>query len=74
MSLAHLAKLNPEQRRAVEHGVRDGACARPVRSSSSPVPDRAKPTHWPRRVAHLIVLGADPRRMMLTDLFPPRRC
>jgi DNA helicase-2/ATP-dependent DNA helicase PcrA len=27
MSVAYLEKLNPEQRRAVEHGVREKACA-----------------------------------------------
>jgi DNA helicase II / ATP-dependent DNA helicase PcrA len=54
----YLARLNPEQRRAVEHG------------NPSPLliiagAGTGKTNTLAHRVAHLIVLGADPRRMML---------
>jgi superfamily I DNA/RNA helicase len=57
-SAPYLARLNPEQRYAVEHG------------DSSPLliiagAGTGKTNTLAHRVAHLIVLGADPRRMML---------
>ena len=65
MSLAHLEKLNPEQRRAVEHGV-GGPNATPcgpllvVAGAGS-----GKTSTLAHRVAHLIINGADPRRLLL---------
>src|ERR1700690_1531210 len=62
-SSAYLAGLNPQQRRAVEHG--------------TDAPDRSPPlliiagagsgktNTLAHRVAHLVVSGADPRRIML---------
>ena len=65
MSTAYLEKLNPEQRRAVEHGVRDGKC-----ESAAPLlviagAGSGKTNTLAHRVAHLIVNGADPRRVLL---------
>src|SRR5215468_10545199 len=65
MSLAYLERLNCEQRRAVEHGVRKKDAA-----SSSPLliiagAGSGKTNTLAHRVAHLIVNGADPRRIML---------
>ena len=62
MSVAYLDKLNPEQRRAVEHGVREKACV-----LSSPLlviagAGSGKTNTLAHRVAHLIVNGADPRQ------------
>jgi DNA helicase II / ATP-dependent DNA helicase PcrA len=61
---AYLAKLNPEQRRAVEHGV--GASA----TDHGPLlviagAGSGKTNTLAHRVAHLIVNGADPRRLLL---------
>src|SRR5215831_16681590 len=58
MTTQYLARLNPEQRHAVEHG------------DSSPLliiagAGTGKTNALAHRVAHLIVLGAEPRRMML---------
>ena len=57
MSVAYLDKLNAGQRRAVEHGV-------------SPLliiagAGTGKTNTLAHRVAHLIVNGADPRRILL---------
>jgi DNA helicase-2/ATP-dependent DNA helicase PcrA len=65
MSVAYLDKLNPEQRRAVEHGVLGQACA-----SCPPLlviagAGSGKTNTLAHRVAHLIVNGADPRRILL---------
>ena len=65
MSVSYLDKLNPEQRRAVEHGVREKACV-----LSSPLlviagAGSGKTNTLAHRVAHLIVNGADPRRILL---------
>ena len=61
-SAAYLDKLNPEQRRAVEHGA----------GSAAPGPllviagaGSGKTNTLAHRVAHLIVCGADPRRILL---------
>jgi DNA helicase-2/ATP-dependent DNA helicase PcrA len=61
---AYLAKLNPDQRRAVEHGV--GASA----PDDGPLlviagAGSGKTNTLAHRVAHLIVNGADPRRLLL---------
>jgi DNA helicase II / ATP-dependent DNA helicase PcrA len=65
MAVAHLEKLNAEQRRAVEHGV----------SAGNTQPDgpllviagagSGKTNTLAHRVAHLILNGADPRRILL---------
>ena len=65
MSLAYLKSLNCEQRRAVEHGVREKDAA-----PSSPLlviagAGSGKTNTLAHRVAHLIVNGADPRRILL---------
>src|SRR4249920_2402292 len=65
MSLAYLESLNCEQRRAVEHGVREMVAA-----PSSPLlviagAGSGKTNTLAHRVAHLIVNGADPRRILL---------
>ncbi len=62
-SLAYLAKLNPEQRRAAEHGVDAGAQARPLLVIAGA--GSGKTNTLAHRVAHLIVTGADPRRILL---------
>jgi DNA helicase II / ATP-dependent DNA helicase PcrA len=54
----HLAGLNPEQRHAVEHG--DPSPLLIIAGAGT-----GKTNTLAHRVAHLIVLGADPRRMML---------
>ena len=61
---AYLDRLNPDQRRAVEHGV--------VRAGPIPGPllviagaGSGKTNTLAHRVAHLLVNGADPRRMLL---------
>ena len=64
LSAAHLEKLNVEQRRAVEHGV--GA----QRPTAAPLliiagAGSGKTNTLAHRVAHLIVHGADPRRILL---------
>src|SRR6516165_12218390 len=65
MSLAHLERLNPEQRRAVEHGVEEVG-ARPGRPLLVIAgAGSGKTSTLAHRVAHLIVRGADPRRILL---------
>src|ERR1700712_5516877 len=65
MSAAYLEKLNPEQRLAVEHGTEiDGT------HISGPLlviagAGSGKTNTLAHRVAHLIVKGADPRRILL---------
>jgi DNA helicase-2/ATP-dependent DNA helicase PcrA len=68
MPLDYLAKLNPEQRQAVEHG----AAVRPGASGVTASPllviagaGSGKTNTLAHRVAHLIVNGADPRRILL---------
>jgi len=60
----HLDALNPEQRRAVEHGVGPhgtvGAPLLVIAGAGS-----GKTNTLAHRVAHLIVSGADPRRILL---------
>jgi DNA helicase-2/ATP-dependent DNA helicase PcrA len=64
-SAAYLDALNPEQRRAVQHGVRDrdhgpGGPLLVIAGAGS-----GKTNTLAHRVAHLIVNGADPRRILL---------
>jgi DNA helicase-2/ATP-dependent DNA helicase PcrA len=65
VSAAYLDKLNPEQRRAVEHGIgAQGSDAAPpllvIAGAGS-----GKTNTLAHRVTHLIVNGADPRRILL---------
>jgi DNA helicase-2/ATP-dependent DNA helicase PcrA len=61
---AYLDTLNPQQRRAVEHGVGPTATIGPpllvIAGAGS-----GKTNTLAHRVAHLIVRGADPRRILL---------
>jgi DNA helicase-2/ATP-dependent DNA helicase PcrA len=65
MPVAYLEKLNPEQRRAVEHGVRENACAPSMPLLVIAGAGSGKTNTLAHRVAHLIVNGADPRRILL---------
>ena len=63
MTISHLEQLNPQQRRAVEHG-------RPALAEAGPLliiagAGSGKTNSLAHRVAHLIVNGADPRRILL---------
>lgn len=65
MSVAYLEKLNEQQRKAVEHGV-----GLPEGNSAGPLliiagAGSGKTNTLAHRVAHLIVNGADPRRILL---------
>jgi DNA helicase II / ATP-dependent DNA helicase PcrA len=60
MTAPYLAALNHEQRRAVEYGIDDPAPLLVVAGAGS-----GKTNTLAHRVAHLIVAGADPRRIML---------
>jgi DNA helicase-2/ATP-dependent DNA helicase PcrA len=60
----YLDALNPEQRRAVEHGVGpDGTTGAPLLVIAGA--GSGKTNTLAHRVAHLIVRGADPRRILL---------
>src|SRR6266496_6080177 len=59
----YLAKLNPDQRRAVEHGGPAYAEARPLLIIAGA--GSGKTNTLAHRVAHLIVNGIDPRRILL---------
>src|SRR5882757_520604 len=65
MPAAYLDKLNSEQRRAVEHGIREneGVPAGPLLVIAGA--GSGKTNTLAHRVAHLIVKGADPRRILL---------
>jgi DNA helicase II / ATP-dependent DNA helicase PcrA len=65
MPVAYLDKLNPQQRRAVEHGVggNDYACGGPLLVIAGA--GSGKTNTLAHRVAHLVVNGADPRRILL---------
>src|SRR5229473_1940769 len=65
MPVAYLEKLNSEQRRAVEHGVRENACAPAVPLLVIAGAGSGKTNTLAHRVAHFIVNGADPRRILL---------
>jgi DNA helicase-2/ATP-dependent DNA helicase PcrA len=65
MAAAHLEKLNDRQREAVEHGIGlpDGKIGGPLLIIAGA--GSGKTNTLAHRVAHLIVNGADPRRMLL---------
>lgn len=65
MAVAYLEKLNEQQRRAVEHGVglAEGNTAGPLLIIAGA--GSGKTNTLAHRVAHLIVNGADPRRILL---------
>ena len=65
MAVAYLEKLNSEQRRAVEHGVRDNASGPSVPLLVIAGAGSGKTNTLAHRVAHLVVNGADPRRILL---------
>ncbi len=65
MSVAYLEKLNPEQRRAVEHGIGDKDTAPGMPLLVIAGAGSGKTNTLAHRVAHLIVNGADPRRILL---------
>jgi DNA helicase II / ATP-dependent DNA helicase PcrA len=75
MSVAYLEKLNPEQRRAVEHGVRENNAAPGMPLLVIAGAGSGKTNTLAHRVAHLIVNGADPRKILLMTFRagpPPR--
>ena len=61
MTAAYLEKLNPDQRRAAEHGV--GGAAGPLLVIAGA--GSGKTNTLAHRVAHLVVTGANPRRILL---------
>jgi DNA helicase-2/ATP-dependent DNA helicase PcrA len=63
MTAPYLAKLNAEQRRAVQHGCGSLEEASPLLIIAGA--GSGKTNTLANRVAHLIVSGCDPRRMML---------
>src|ERR1700675_1993026 len=63
MITPYLAKLNPDQRRAVEHGGPDFAEAGPLLIIAGA--GSGKTNTLAHRVAHLIINGVDPRRILL---------
>lgn len=65
MTAAYLEKLNHEQRRAVEHGVHGEGCAPAAALLVIAGAGSGKTNTLAHRVAHLIVNGADPRRILL---------
>src|SRR6266849_9601720 len=65
MPAAYLEKLNSEQRRAVEHGIRENACVPGMPLLVIAGAGSGKTNTLAHRVAHLIVNGADPRRILL---------
>src|SRR6476646_11980168 len=65
MSIAYLESLNREQRQAVEHGVREKNAAPGPPLLVIAGAGSGKTNTLAHRVAHLIVNGADPRRILL---------
>ena len=63
MNAPYLTKLNPQQRRAVEHGGAALAEAGPLLIIAGA--GSGKTNTLAHRVAHLIINGADPRRILL---------
>ena len=59
----YLSRLNPDQRRAVTHGVGSGQAGGPLLVIAGA--GSGKTNTLAHRVAHLIVNGADPRRILL---------
>src|SRR5438477_5990698 len=64
MAVAYLEKLNPEQRRAVEHGIGEEDCTPTAPLLVIAGAGSGKTNTLAHRVAHLIVNGADPRRIL----------
>ena len=62
-SATYLDTLNPAQRRAVEHGAAGGAVPGPLLVIAGA--GSGKTNTLAHRVAHLLVNGADPRRILL---------
>ncbi|MDH5245541.1 MAG: ATP-dependent helicase [Betaproteobacteria bacterium] len=60
---AHLAALNPQQRFAVEYGIGDGDAGGPLLVVAGA--GTGKTDTIAHRVAHLVVCGTDPRRILL---------
>src|SRR5215212_2217958 len=71
MSTGHLEKLNAEQRLAVEHGSTDGPADAPAPLLVIAGAGSGKTNTLAHRVAHLIVKGADPRRILLMTFSRP---
>src|SRR4030088_2433632 len=65
MSVAYLEGLNREQRRAVEYGVREKSAAPSMPLLVIAGAGSGKTNTLAHRVAHLIVNGADPRKILL---------
>jgi DNA helicase-2/ATP-dependent DNA helicase PcrA len=65
MSLTYLDKLNTEQRRAVEYGINGGDATPRVPLLVIAGAGTGKTNTLAHRVAHLIVNGVDPRRILL---------
>ena len=65
MSVAYLESLNREQRQAVEHGVREKNAAPGMPLLIIAGAGSGKTNTLAHRVAHLIVNGADPGRILL---------
>jgi len=63
MNAAYLSRLNDEQRRAVEHGSRRLDSALPLLVIAGA--GSGKTNTLANRVAHLVVCGVDPRRILL---------
>src|SRR5438034_9607128 len=60
---AYLEKLNPDQRRAAEHGIGAGADPRPLLVIAGA--GSGKTSTLAHRVAHIVVNGGDPWRILL---------
>jgi DNA helicase-2/ATP-dependent DNA helicase PcrA len=67
MSAPYLDRLNPEQRAAVEHGIAPRRAASPLPGPLLVIAGAGsgKTNTLAHRVAHLVVHGADPRRILL---------
>src|SRR5918994_260603 len=65
MSPGYLEKLNPAQRQAVEHGDANGWAEAPAPLLVIAGAGSGKTNTLAHRVAHLIVKGVDPRRILL---------
>ena len=65
MSAAYLEKLNPDQRRAVEHGLRESATDADHALLVIAGAGSGKTSTLAHRMVHLAVNGADPRRILL---------
>jgi len=65
MSFAHLERLNPEQRRAVEHGIGETGAGPDGPLLVIAGAGSGKTSTLAHRVAHLVVSGTNPRRILL---------